>query len=113
MSKSNNISENLNQINHGQNGQDQANDRERSKKISIVDTQAINSLTEKINKLADNIGLLIQAQNESIKKQYNIYQAILTSNQNQVKLLALLTKKFFPEENEIAPSIDNDQSKNK
>ena len=90
-----------------------------------MDTQALNSLTEKINKLADNIGLLIQAQNESLKaqnellkaqnelliKQDNIYQEIVTSNQNQAKLLALLTKKFFPLENEKAPLIDNDQSK--
>ena len=121
-----------NQMNYSQNDQDQVNDRERSKKITIVDTEALNGLTEKINKLADNIGLLIQAQNESLKaqneslkaqnellkaqnelliKQDNIYQAIVTSNQNQAKLLDLLTKKFFPLENEKAPLIDNDQSK--
>ena len=62
-----------------------------------MDTEALNGLTEKINKLADNIGLLIQEQKES--------------NQNQAKLLDLLTKKFFPLENEKAPLIDNDQSK--
>ena len=99
-----------------------------------MDTEALNGLTEKINKLADNIGLLIQAQKESLKaqneslkaqnellkaqnelliKQDNINQAIVTSNQNQAKLLALLTKKFFLEENEKVPSVDNDQSKNK
>ena len=89
----------LNQMNYSQNNQeqDQVNDRERSKEITIVDTEALNSLTEKINKLADNIGLLIQEQKES--------------NQNQAKLLDLLTKKFFPLENEKAPLIDNDQSK--
>ena len=114
-----------NQMNYSQNDQDQVNDRERSKKITIVDTEALNGLTEKINKLADNIGLLIQAQNESLKaqnellkaqnelliKQDNIYQEIVASNQNQAKLLDLLTKKFFPLENEKAPLIDNDQSK--
>ena len=93
-----------NQMNYSQNDQDQVNDRERSKKITIVDTEALNGLTEKINKLADNIGLLIQAQNELLKAQKE-------SNQNQAKLLDLLTKKFFPLENEKAPLIDNDQSK--
>ena len=131
----------MNQMNYSQNSQeqDQVNDRERSKEITIVDTEALNGLTEKINKLADNIGLLIQSQKESLKaqnellkaqneslikqdniyqaivnsnqKQDNIYQEIVTSNQNQAKLLALLTKKFFLEENEKVPPIDNDQSK--
>ena len=114
-----------NQMNYSQNDQDQVNDRKRSKKITIVDTEALNGLTEKINKLADNIGLLIQEQNESLKaqnellkaqnelliKQDNIYQEIVASNQNQAKLLDLLTKKFFPLENEKAPPIDNEQSK--
>ena len=124
----------MNQMNYSQNDQEQVNDRERSKEITIVDTEALNGLTEKINKLADKIGLLIQAQKESLKaqnellkaqnellkaqnesliKQDNIYQEIVTSNQNQAKLLALLTKKFFSEENEKVPPIDNDQSKNK
>ena len=71
-----------------------------------MDTEALNGLTEKINKLADKIGLLIQAQNELLKAQKE-------SNQNQAKLLDLLTKKFFLEENEKVPPIDNDQSKNK
>ena len=93
-----------NQMNYSQNDQEQVNDRERSKKITIVDTEALNGLNEKINKLADKIGLLIQAQNELLKAQNE-------SNQNQAKLLDLLTKKFFPLENEKAPFIDNDQSK--
>ena len=91
----------MNQMNYSQNGQeqDQFNDRERSKEISIVDTEALNGLTEKINKLADNVGLLVQEQKES--------------NQNQAKLLDLLTKKFLLEENKKVPPIDNDQSKKK
>ena len=122
------------QMNYSQNSQEQeqVGDRERSKEITIVDTDALNGLTEKIDKLAGNIDLLIKsqkellkAQNESLIKQDNIYQAIVgsyqkqdniyqeivTSNQNQAKLLALLTKKFFLEENEKVPPIDNDQSK--
>ena len=94
----------MNQMNYSQNDQVQANDRKRNKEITIADTEALNGLTEKINKLADKIGLLIQAQNESLKAQKE-------SNQNQAKLLDLLTKKFFPLENEKAPLIDNDQSK--
>ena len=131
----------MNQMNYSQNSQeqDQVGDRERSREITIVDTDALNGLTEKINKLAGNIDLLIKSQKESLKaqnellkaqneslikqdniyqaivgsyqKQDNIYQEIVTSNQNQAKLLALLTKKFFLEENEKVPPIDNDQSK--
>ena len=64
-----------NQMNYSQNDQDQVNDRERSKKITIVDTDALNGLTEKINKLADNIDLLIKAQKESLKAQNELLKA--------------------------------------
>ena len=112
----------LNQMNLSQNNKDKVTERKKSKKISIVNTEAINSLTEKIDKLTQNIGSLVEAQKgllnaqkeslkvqnellnsqkELLKKQDNIYKAILTYNQYQVNLITLLTKKFFPEEKEI------------
>lgn len=125
----------LNQMNLSQNNKDKVTERKKSKKISIVNTEAINSLTEKIDKLTQNIGSLVEAQKdllnaqkkslnvqnellnsqkELLKKQDNIYKAIRTYNQYQVNLITLLTKKLFPEEKKIINKfslVNNNQLK--
>ena len=116
-----------NQMNYSQNDQDQVNDRERSKKITIVDTEALNGLTEKINKLADNIDLLIKAQKESLKaqnellkaqnesliKQDNIYQAIVDSSQKQDNIYQAIVNSNQKQDNIYQEIVTSNQNQAK
>ena len=112
----------MNQMNYSQNSQeqDQVGDRERSREITIVDTDALNGLTEKINKLAGNIDLLIKsqnellkAQNESLIKQDNIYQAIVGSYQKQDNIYQAIVGSYQKQDNIYQEIVTSNQNQAK